>query len=61
MATALRCGSAFIATVHAADIHDLQQRPIVRALLGTGAFGYIVFLDSRARAGRINRIYEWSG
>lgn len=55
---ALRCGAAFIATVHARDIDDLRNRPITAELLSTGAFRYVVILGDRRRAGQIDRIYE---
>lgn len=56
---ALRCGAAFIATVHAATIDDLRSRPVMRELLETGAFRYLIFLADRRKCGRITRIYEW--
>ena len=58
---AIRCGAAFIATVHAADLDDLRARPAVRNLLNAGAFRYLVFLGDRRKPGHVARIYEWSG
>ena len=57
---ALRCGAACIATVHAASLDDLRSRPVMRELLGAGAFRYLVFLSGRRSSGRISRIVEWS-
>lgn len=57
---AIRCGAAFIATIHAADLDDLRARTSARELLQTNAFRYIVFLSDRRNAGHISRIYEWS-
>ena len=57
---ALRCGAAFIATVHAASIDDLRTRAVTRELLTAGAFRYIVFLSGRREPGRVSRVYEWS-
>lgn len=56
---ALRCGAAFIATVHASSIDDLKIRRVTKDLLSTGAFRYIVFLSDRRSAGKISAIYEW--
>ena len=57
---ALRCGAAFIATVHAACIEDLRSRAVIRELLSAGAFRYLVFLSGRRYSGKVSRIYEWS-
>ena len=56
---ALRCGVAFIATVHAADVDDLRSRPVTASLLNSGAFQYLVFLNGRNCPGQVSRIYEW--
>ena len=58
---AIRCGTAFVATIHAASLDDLRARPAVSELLESGAFRYLVFLADRRHAGRISRIYEWNG
>lgn len=55
---ALRCGAAFIATVHADSLADLKSRAFTAALLRSGAFRYIVFLYDRRHAGCIAKIYE---
>lgn len=57
---ALRCGVAFLATVHAATIDDLRSRPVTRELIATGAFRYLIFLGDRRSCGTVSRIYEWS-
>ena len=54
----MRCGVAFIATVHASSMQDLRRREITSRLINTGAFRYIVFLSSDGSAGRIGKIYE---
>lgn len=56
---ALRCGVAFIATIHASSLDDLRRRPVTRELLRTGAFRYLVFLDGRRSRGRIRSVCEW--
>jgi stage III sporulation protein AA len=57
---AVRCGAAFIATIHAADLFDLRMRPAVRELMESGVFRYLVFLDGKKNVGRIRSIDEWS-
>lgn len=52
----VNCGVSFIATLHADDVHSLLNRSIGRSLLKTGAFSQIVFLDTRANAGRIKNV-----
>lgn len=54
----MRCGVSFIATVHAASMQDLRRREITSALINTGAFRYIIFLQSDGEVGRIGKIYE---
>lgn len=54
----LRCGVRVIASVHAADIHDLRTRQTTNELIQTGAFRYIVFLHGKAAAGQVGMIYE---
>jgi stage III sporulation protein AA len=56
----LRCGTAFIATVHAGSMEDLRQRKITSELIGTGAFRYIVFLGAGNEVGKVQKIYEMS-
>ena len=57
---ALRCGTVFIATVHARDIDDLRRREATSEILQSGAFRYVVFLSDRRFAGRVRRIYALS-
>ena len=54
----LRCGAAFIASVHASCMDDLRSRKAVAAMIELSAFRYIVFLSGRAEPGRTERIYE---
>lgn len=49
---ALFCGAAFIATVHSGS----ADRKIVKDLLDTGAFSYLVLLSDRYNAGGIKEI-----
>ena len=41
------CGVEIIATVHASSITSLKKRDNINKLLKTGAFRYIVFLESQ--------------
>lgn len=54
----MRCGAAFIATVHAGSMEDLRRREMTSKLINTGAFRYIVFLSVNGELGRIDKIYE---
>ena len=54
----MRCGVAFIATVHASSMQDLRRREITSKMINTGAFRYIVFLSSGGNVGKIEKIYE---
>lgn len=54
----MRCGTAFMATVHASSMQDLRRREITSKLINTGAFRYIVFLSSDGSVGRVEKIYE---
>lgn len=54
----LRCGAAFIASVHASSMDDLRSRKPVAEMIELSAFRYIVFLSSRAEPGKIDKIYE---
>ena len=56
----MRCGVAFIASVHASSMNDLRSREMTARLINTGAFRYIVFLGGRENAGKIAKIYELS-
>lgn len=46
-------GVRVIATAHAATMQELSARPVLRALLATGAFGTFVFLRGKSHAGEI--------
>ena len=54
----LRCGVAFVGTLHAGSMEDLRRREVTAELINTGAFRYIVFLKSDCEAGKIDKIYE---
>lgn len=54
----MRCGVAFIATVHASSMQDLRRREITSKMINTGAFRYIVFLSADGSVGKIDKIYE---
>ena len=58
---AMRCGTAFIATVHAQSIDDLRCRRATAAILDSGAFRYVAILSDRSSAGRIETVYELRG
>lgn len=55
---ALRCGAAFIATVHARELDDLLYREATAAILDTGAFRTIAVLSDRSDAGKLKAVYE---
>ena len=54
----MRCGAAFIATIHASSMQDLRRREIASNIINTGAFRYIVFLAADGTLGKVERIYE---
>lgn len=58
LSTALRCGTAFIASVHASSMDDLRTRKATYDMISASAFRYIVFLSGRRAVGRIDKIYE---
>lgn len=43
------CGVRFVATAHAWSREDLKRRPVYRALLESGVFGHLAFLDADRR------------
>ena len=49
----LNSGVRVIATAHAANERELSARPVLREILGSGAFETIVFLRGRERAGEV--------
>lgn len=54
------CGTAVIASAHAADVDDLWQRPLYRALLELHVFGYAVLIERKygRRNYRMERLEE---
>ena len=54
------CGTAVIASAHAADVDDLRQRPLYRALLALHVFGYAVVIERNdgKRNYRMERLEE---
>ena len=58
---ALRCGAAFIASVHASSMDDLRTRRATADMIALSAFRYIVFMSGRGNAGMIDKIYEMRG
>ena len=54
------CGTAVIASAHAADVDDLRQRPLYRALLALHVFGYAVLIERKygRRNYRMERLEE---
>lgn len=54
------CGTAVIASAHAADVDDLRQRPLYRALLALHVFGYAVVIERKngKRNYRMERLEE---
>ena len=57
----LRCGVAFVASVHASSMDDLRSRKVTADIIATGAFRYIVILRGKGQPGSISKIYEMSG
>lgn len=54
----IRCGIAFIATLHARSLSELKQRKSTSDILRSGAFRYVVALCDRRHAGTVKKIYE---
>ena len=53
IAAGLACGVRFLASVHCGSREELFQSPMVKALMGTGAFEAVALLDSPARPSRV--------
>ena len=53
----LQCGVAVIASIHAADVAALKNRPHVKALLEAGAFEYIAVLCGREQPCKVKQLY----
>lgn len=43
------CGVRLLATAHAANLKDLQSRPVYRSLLGDGLFHHVLMLRDKSR------------
>ena len=54
------CGTAVVASAHAADVDDLRQRPLYHALLELGVFGRAVVITRKGqeRCYRMERLEE---
>ena len=54
------CGTAVVASAHAANVDDLRQRPLYRALLELGVFGRAVVITRKGqeRCYRMERLEE---
>ena len=54
------CGTAVVASAHAADVDDLRQRPLYRVLLELGVFGRAVVITRKGqeRCYRMERLEE---
>ena len=54
------CGTAVLASAHAADVDDLRQRPLYRALLGLHVFRRAVVIEwkGKERCYRMERLEE---
>ncbi len=52
------CGVTLLATVHAASLQDLEERPVGRALLACGVFRRAVLIEGRGadRRSRVERL-----
>lgn len=55
---AVGCGVTLLATVHAASLRDLEDRPVGRDLLSSGAFRRVVVIEGRGadRRSRVERL-----
>lgn len=56
ISSALQCGVAVVATVHADHPPGLCSRPALRRLLETGGFSRVIFLCGRHRPGTVRRV-----
>lgn len=56
MAMAAGCGVGLLATIHAADVAELAQKPLYRQLLEERVFRLAVRITSTAQAGRAYRL-----
>ena len=56
MAMAAGCGVGLLATIHAADVAELAQKPLYRQLLEERVFRLAVRITATAQAGRAYRL-----
>ncbi len=56
--TGTNSGIHILATIHAANLDELVQKPFVRELVLSGAIDQIVFLKSRQMPGKIEKIIK---
>ena len=56
MAMAAGCGGGLLATIHAADVAELAQKPLYRQLLEERVFRLAVRITATAQAGRAYRL-----
>lgn len=54
---AVRCGVKLLLTAHGGTLYELLHRPVIRELLQSGVFCYLVLLDGIPRPGIIRRVY----
>ena len=56
---ARRCGTAVLASAHAASVEDAARRPALREMLSMGAFDLVARIDGGL--GRIAALEAWEG
>lgn len=54
--SAVGCGVTLLATVHAASLRDLEERPVGRDLLSSGGFRRAVIIEGGDRRRRVERL-----
>jgi stage III sporulation protein AA len=55
----INAGVAVITSIHARNIEEAQNRPLLRELLATGAFEILVVLSRRCGPGTVEEIVRW--
>lgn len=55
---ALHAGVAVFATAHAGSLAEAQRRPVLRDLLGSGAFARVAVLSRRAGPGTLEQVWD---
>lgn len=58
IAQAANAGVGLIVTIHAQNKETLRRRPQYAALLHTGAFSHVAFLEGRGKPGMISEVYH---